>query len=542
MKTSNIILLQMGLSALLVFTMCCPVNPGLNTILTAHGNTDWHIDTAEEFITGKDMKNNNTAANHVPSTWTGRHMHVGLTNTAHFYYDVDKTTPGDDANATNGIDQAMLFFYAGHGSPTGWNTLGDNGTQSKMQLGDCPGYGLLRYYWQCSCEVFAHGPRTGTGATFDYSWPGKFTGGADSYDQRNIYERWGPALHPYLRMACGASTPAYCHESQVNSIWNNYNNLGMEVSDAFIDGLTYYNNGVVPVCITTGGFDVSTTPLNDLVFTNQANISENTYYHIQYLGGFDRQLIQPFLMIRIPELLPELELIPMPRPDPILRVQLEEQGDWLIAREQTKEKVPTIRINKLSGAVYLKENRMTQLSTAVLSEREYLQKAQTFVKEKGWVENNMKLTEANHMMLEKQDKASEKKFDPIQKNVVIVFKRQVEVDGQLIPVLGEGGQIKIQLNNDGSVLNAAKIWRAVDVRATLKKTRVKPYETALEEARKRLPDRNAYKLERWDFGYEELAGNVEQKVMKTVYHFYFVPENKEQFLEFPPMFMAVPAQ
>jgi hypothetical protein len=119
---------------------------------------------------------------------------------------------------------------------------------------------------------------------------------------------------------------------------------------------------------------------------------------------FDQQLIQPILTIRIPELLPELELIPLPRPDPILQVRLEEQGDWMISREQTKEKVPTIRINKLSGAVYLKENRMAQLSTVVLSEREYLQKAQTFVKEKAWVENNMKLTEASHMMLEKQDK------------------------------------------------------------------------------------------------------------------------------------------
>jgi hypothetical protein len=177
-----------------MYLFTCPKNPDLNTAITTHGNTDWHIDTAEEFLTGKDMNGTITAVNHCPDTWTKRHMHIGLANTNYFYYDKGITTSGDDTNLTNGIDQAMLFFYAGHGWPESWDTLGNSATQQYMSLGNCPGGGLLRYYWQCSCEVFAHGPKNCPGETFDYSWPGNFDGSADSPNMRNVYERWGPVL------------------------------------------------------------------------------------------------------------------------------------------------------------------------------------------------------------------------------------------------------------------------------------------------------------------------------------------------------------
>ena len=91
---------------------CCPRNPDKNTAISAHGNDDWHEDTAEEFLYGTDMAGGTTAANHCPDTWTRRHMHVGLTNTNHFYYDENLTSPGDDSDLISGIDQAMLFFYA----------------------------------------------------------------------------------------------------------------------------------------------------------------------------------------------------------------------------------------------------------------------------------------------------------------------------------------------------------------------------------------------------------------------------------------------
>ena len=280
MRTS-IYLIVVLLTISLFVLLCCPHNPQLNSAISAHGNTDWHIDTANEFLTGNDMGGSATAANHCPSSWTTRHMHVGLTNTDHFYYDPDLSATGDDDDATNGIDKAMLFFYAGHGSPTSWSTLGNSATQDNVSLGDCPGTGYLRYYWQCSCQVFAHGPSSCTGSTHAYTCPGDFDGSADSWSMRNVYERWGPALTPDLRMAGGASSSAYCHENQMNRIWNNYNNNGFDVADSFIDGLAV--SFVVPLCITLGGSDVTLTPLYDLTFTNQANTSGDSYYHIQYL-------------------------------------------------------------------------------------------------------------------------------------------------------------------------------------------------------------------------------------------------------------------
>ena len=192
----------MCISIIILLQSCCGDDPPQNSAISAHGNTDWHIDTAEEFLFGTDMGGSSSASNHCPDSWTRRHMHVEQTNTNVFYYDGDIVGTGDDSDPTNGIDRAMLFFYAGHGNPTRWNTLGNNGVQGNMQLGDC----MLRYYWQCSCQVFAHGPRTCTGSTHDYSCPGNFDGSADSSAMRNVFERWGPVLDDKLRMACGAST------------------------------------------------------------------------------------------------------------------------------------------------------------------------------------------------------------------------------------------------------------------------------------------------------------------------------------------------
>lgn len=190
-------------------------NPPLNSAISAHGNTDWHIDTAEEFLFGTDMGGSPTAANHAPNSWTKTHMHVGLTGTNHFYYDSDLATPGDDADTTSGIDRNMLFFYTGHGWPPSWDTLGNSAVPENLNLGDGPS-GLLRYFWQCSCETFAHGPKNCASSTLVYACPEDFDGSSDSDPMRNVYERWGPALGSDLRMACGVSTDAWCHESNVN--------------------------------------------------------------------------------------------------------------------------------------------------------------------------------------------------------------------------------------------------------------------------------------------------------------------------------------
>jgi len=487
----------------LLVAACCPVNPPQDSAITAHGNTDWHIDTAHEFLFGVDNSGNPSAANHCPNSWSRRHMHVGLSNTNHFYYDKDLTTPGDDADTTNGIDQAMLFFYAGHGNPTIWNTLGNNASQGNVSLGDCPGGGLLRYYWQCSCQVFAHGPRVCAGSTHDYSCPGGFDGSADSYNMRNVYERWGPALSKYLRMACGASTSAYCHESQMNRIWNNYNNLSYDVADSFIYGLRG-STWVVPLCIALGGSSVTSTPLYDLTFTNAANTSGTSHYHIQYLSNFASTPVWPALIIPIPELLPIFEIRPVP-PE------------------------------------YIRRELKPIVEGPILEEEEYIKRAWGFIEEQGWAEKNFAEPMGVRFMIETTPvKGTREDLQQFQKNVIVTFKRQIDVAGVLVNVLGEGGVMAVQMNNDGSVLNASKVWREiVDVK---QEARVKTFDEAYEEALEQIKDPQAYELDRWTWGYKEAAGNVEQTELRIVFRFWFVPADPETLLEYPPQMIEIPGQ
>jgi len=152
---------------------------------------DFYLERPTEpgFLTGKYMGGSTLAANHCPDTWTKAHRHIGLTNTNNFYCDRDMTATGADDDATNGIDKPMQFFYAGHGAATLFSALGNGATLPNMRLGNCASgnRGTLRYYWQCSCEVFAHGPRTCTPSTEDYACPGDFDGSPDSDAMWNVY-------------------------------------------------------------------------------------------------------------------------------------------------------------------------------------------------------------------------------------------------------------------------------------------------------------------------------------------------------------------
>jgi hypothetical protein len=287
------------------FELFC--DPPLNSATAAHGNPDWHIDTANEFLFGKDMGGIVTASNHAPDSWSRTHVHIGLTNTSKYYHDKSLDTSGDDSDPTSGIDKPMLFFYAGHGYALGWNTLGDGATQSKMSLANATQRGTLRYYWQCSCEVFAHGPKACTGGGMDYSCPQNFDGSADSDGMRNVFQRWGKALDRDLRMACGMSTLAYCHQDNVDSVWDRYNNQGMSVADSFITGFSAGGNGVVPLCITRGGNDITKTPLYDAAFTNKPNASGNTHYHVLYAAGFGSAPVTSTSQV-LPEFLPKLRV------------------------------------------------------------------------------------------------------------------------------------------------------------------------------------------------------------------------------------------
>ncbi|MGB0126831.1 MAG: hypothetical protein WBP72_04265 [Rhodocyclaceae bacterium] len=509
-------------------------NPPLNTALGAHGNTDWHIDTANEFLFGTDMAGSLTAPNHAPNAWTKRHIHVGLTNTAKFYNDKTKIASGDDTHATSGIDNAMLFFYAGHGSPTSWDTLGDGGSQSNMLMANIVQGGTLRYYLQCSCDVFAHGPRSCAGGGMDYSCPQNFAGGADSAASRNVFERWGPALTPDLRLACGMSTLAYCHEGNVNKFWDNYNNGGMGVATAFIDGFDDW--GVVPLCITTGGANIATTPLYDAHFTNQPNAAGNTHYHIRFAAGTGSAM-KPLDIHWIP-----LEMI---------RYKVEAAEIHPRLRSVTPEKTVALRAfaggnaklrsETASGAVYLQAAAVPPPTSTAIDPREFPQRAASLLRELNWQDGEVGepvVTQIATASMPIGGSAADIK--QAQEGALVTYRRQIDVRGKRIDVLGEGGVMKVHLDNAGSVVAATRVWRKLTPTAVVVK--IKPFEEARSEATAKLAKADAYKLDQWKFGYKEAAGNVRQEELPVVYQFAFVPKDRDDAMNTPPRIVEISAE
>jgi len=536
--------------------ICCyeivQPNPGLNTAIAAHGNLDWHIDTANEFLFGIDMNGAATASNHCPDSWTRRHIHVGMMRTNNYYYDSDRITPGDDTDTTSGIDTAMLFFYAGHGfPPTSWDTLGNRADVSNVSIGDDPGWGLLRYYWQCSCTVFAHGPNCcagdtchawhpcpKTGEDWWYQCPGEFSGASDSTTTPNVYERWGAAINENLRMACGSSTCAYCHEGQMNSIWNNYSNLGQGVADSFIHGLAVGN--VVPLCISMGGWNINTNPLvADWTFTNQPNTSGATHLYIQYLSNFATN--KPSIrLLRPPELLPKRVLvIPGPIAEPWLNEDFRFEGEWMLTPDEIEGRGPRARINQWSGAMYVSGPAESIGQTVPLSEEAYIDWALRHAEELGWSEELASEPIGSRMMIAGVSAEGSERQQATQKNVTVRLKRLLDVEGTQVPVLGDGGVIEIQMNNSGSLLNASKVWREVAGFEAWEP--VKTYEQAANEALEGTKHAWAYGVADWELGYVEAAGNEAQEEMRLVYRFWLAPTERGEVRDVPPIMVDVPA-
>jgi hypothetical protein len=517
------------------FTVRC--NPPLNSAIAAHGNTDWHLNTANEFLFGVDMNGNSTAPNHAPNSWNKRHIHVGLTNTSNYYYDKTRVATGDDYNVANGIDTAMLFFYAGHGNPTEWCSLGDMATQSKMKLSNVTdSLGWSRYYWQCSCEVFAHGPKVCSGSSLDYACPGSFSGAADSDAMRNVFERWGPALTSDLRMACGVSTLAYCHSGNVNHIWDDFNNQGMSVAQSFIDGLS--GAGVVPLCITMGGSDITKTPLYDTTFTNQPNTSGSSHYHIMYLGGTASRWILPFVVVPIPVALPKFHISPPEPPERLRMLDLRAGQTAVTTFAVFAGGKAQARHEAASGAIYLHSVARPTAAEQVIEERLYPQRAAALLHELGW--DTKELSEPLVTPILTASMPADGSSGDVRKgqdSVLVTYQRLIDVDGQKIPVIGDGGQVRVSLSNGGSIVNASRVWR--DLQAPSATVKIKTFEQARDEALKQLGAAEAYKLDQWRWGYKELAGAVKQDDLQVVFQFAFVPKDSQDLLQHPPQIVEV---
>ena len=100
---------------------------------------------------------------------------------------------------------------------------------------------------------------------------------------------------------------------------------------------------------------------------------------------------------------------------------------------------------------------------------------------------------------------------------------RIDLDGHSIPVLGDGGQIRIVMNNDGSIARVAKTWR--EIAGVRKIARIKPFDTAHREAEQHLARPEKYRLDGWLWGYREHGDGEEQADLRIVQVFFFAPRS-----------------
>jgi len=312
----------------------------------------------------------------------------------------------------------------------------------------------------------------------------------------------------------------WCYGDETNAIWDNYNNSHYDVTDSFQYGVRVNNSSsvVVPVCLTKGGTDVTTTPLYDTTFTNQPNLGGN-YFWMQSLTNFQNQAASGSSQVTSYSDVTALPVLTVANVSvaPANPSNFVEDSDAYVSQQAVAGRGAQLRIVKATGAQYYQGPYTQQFST--LSEDHYVSLARNFVASSGWTEADADEPQGTRAMLLRAT-ADGKPDSQLQKNVRVSFRRSINWNGQRIPVIGTGGEIAVQLNNDGSVLNASKVWRTVTLGATAP---LKPLSQAQSEARQQLDNPNGYTLKSWSWGYKEESGNVAQKEMRVAIIFHFVP-------------------
>jgi hypothetical protein len=242
--------------------------------------------------------------------------------------------------------------------------------------------------------------------------------------------------------------------------------------------------------------------------------------------------------IHIPEMVPIYVLQRMPLPEILRDMKLREVGDFLVSEDEVRGRGPRFRVNRLSGAVYVVDERRPKAEARALKEEEYIRRAIDFVEQQGWTEEQLAKPKGRRFIVASMPvEGRPSEIREYQKSAIVTFQREIEVDGMRINVLGDGGVMEIQMNNDGSVVNAAKVWR--EIVGEKGRTAAKPYDQAYEEALKELKEPRAHKLDRWTWGYKEAAGNVEQAEMHVVFEFQFVAADPETEIDYPPRVIEI---
>jgi len=478
---------------------------------------------------------------HAPFPSSKTPLHEGLCYSEPFFHDPAADPAGRDTDPYNGVETAHLFFSATCGTPETWLAM-PNGrdpvkcSQSasethavdpqKMLLGNGAGTGDgMRYFWQCASNVLAHGPRQCPAPAPEFGCPDGFDGTQDTVISKNAYERWGTILGPGLRMVCGFSTAAFCHPDDARRVWQLYDRAsnGYEVADAFIEGFRHGREGTVPLCITRGGADVERTALFDEGFVLSPNPFVTSHYHAQYPVAFrSARPAESAAEAGVPQWAPIYSLRPMPLPPAFKALSYETRDGALLSMDLEGATGLAVRVHPKSGAVHLIGRRQFNRDDRPLREDEYLDRAGRFLRAMGLAEAAGH-PEGIRMMLESVPVVNRTyDVDRRQKSVILHFRRQVDLDGKSAPVLGDGGLIRVVMNNDGSIAQAAKTWR--EIAGVRKIARVKPFDTAYREAEQLLARPEKYRLDGWRWGYKEYGDREEQADLRVVHVFYFAPK------------------
>lgn len=486
-------------------------------------------------------------------------LHEGLCYSEPFYHDAALDPAGKDTDRINGVDRGVLFFVASHGTPEMWlamphgrdpvmcpQSAAENHAVFPRALrlgnGQSAGDGL-RYFWQCASSVFAHGPRNCPSASPEHGCPEGFDGTQDTVLMRNAYERWGSLFAPGLRMACGFSTTAHCDPDDTRRAWELYDRgrNRYPVADTFIEGFRQGREGTLPLCIAMGGADAERTALFDEAFVAAPTAFGATHFHTQYPVAFrSTPPAEKPDGTASPRWAPIYGLKPMALPPTLTKLSFEKQGALLVSRDLEAATDFTVAVQPASGALYLTGKTKFDAGTAPLTEEQYLERASRFLKEMAMGEAGAR-PEGVRMMIESVPVVN-KTYDVFrrQKSVVVHMRRQVDIDGKPHPVLGDGGLVRLHMNNDGSVARASKVWR--ESTGIRKFARVRPYETTYGEALTHLSNPAAYALESWQWGYKEFEADETQADLRIVHVFYFVPKPGSPELQAAPAKVEIAAQ
>jgi hypothetical protein len=186
------------------------------------------------------------------------------------------TDSATDFSRPDGVNSGpILFMDIAHGTRQCFQAQQERCEADDLSLGR--GESPLRYFWQCSCNVFQHG--RGADGSPD---PGTFLGhwdDADSDEMPNAWKRWwGSISNPGLRLACGGSTPVSCSDAHMQSIWFYKSVLGEDVASSFLLGMV--EPAYEPVCVARGGQQPADSPLADADFLTALNRPRAANRHV----------------------------------------------------------------------------------------------------------------------------------------------------------------------------------------------------------------------------------------------------------------------